>query len=112
MDQEKRQQVKETDLLLPSDLEDFEEETPVVKPIKETKSDDLFTIEDAIKQIEENEKNDNKTEEESSKEDDLSLTQEIKLDDLEKPIINVDKDSVVVNENVITDDEYYDDFFE
>ncbi len=29
----------------------------------------------------------------------------------QKPIINVDADSVVVNENVITDDEFFDDFF-
>ena len=29
----------------------------------------------------------------------------------EKPIINVDSDSVIVNENVVTDDEFFDDFF-
>ncbi|MBO5095450.1 MAG: type IV secretory system conjugative DNA transfer family protein [Bacilli bacterium] len=28
-----------------------------------------------------------------------------------KPIVNIDADSVVVNENVITDDEFFDDFF-
>ena len=28
-----------------------------------------------------------------------------------KPTVNVDSDSVVVNENVITDDEFFDDFF-
>ena len=28
-----------------------------------------------------------------------------------KPIINVDADSIIVNENVITDDEFFDDFF-
>ena len=30
---------------------------------------------------------------------------------IEKPKINVDVDSVIVNENVITDDEFFDDFF-
>ena len=30
---------------------------------------------------------------------------------LEKPKINVDADSIIVNENVITDDEFFDDFF-
>ena len=28
-----------------------------------------------------------------------------------KPKINVDADSIIVNENVITDDEFFDDFF-
>ena len=30
---------------------------------------------------------------------------------VEKPKINIDVDSVIVNENVITDDEFFDDFF-
>ena len=29
----------------------------------------------------------------------------------EKPKINVDADSIVMNDNVITDDEFFDDFF-
>ena len=28
-----------------------------------------------------------------------------------KPKINVDADSIIVNDNVITDDEFFDDFF-
>lgn len=32
--------------------------------------------------------------------------------DIDKPIINVDKDSIVVKENVISDDEFFDDFFD
>ena len=65
-----------------------------------------FSIEEAIRQIE-------KQEEPPKEEPDtLDLTQEIKIDDLDKPIINVDKDSVVVNNNVVTDDEFYDDFFD
>ena len=31
--------------------------------------------------------------------------------EVEKPKINIDVDSVIVNENVITDDEVFDDFF-
>ena len=34
-----------------------------------------------------------------------------KMEDIEKPKINVDADSIIVNENVITDDEFFDDFF-
>ena len=29
----------------------------------------------------------------------------------EKPKINVDRDSIVMNDNMITDDEFFDDFF-
>jgi len=36
---------------------------------------------------------------------------EEKVEVLEKPKINIDVDSVIVNENVITDDEFFDDFF-
>lgn len=33
------------------------------------------------------------------------------MEDINKPKINVDADSIIVNENVITDDEFFDDFF-
>ena len=33
------------------------------------------------------------------------------VNDVNKPKINVDADSIIVNENVITDDEFFDDFF-
>ena len=83
----------------------------IVKPIKEVKNREAVSIEEAIKQIEDKEKKEMKIP--SFENDELSLTQEINLNDLNnKPVINVDKDSIVVNENVITDDEYYDDFFE
>jgi len=36
-------------------------------------------------------------------------TEEVKV--VDKPKINIDVDSVIVNENVITDDEFFDDFF-
>ena len=78
-------------------------ETPMLKP----EIDNASSIEEALKQIESNEKIPS-----YDKEDELDLTQEIKLEDIRKPIINVDKDSVVVNENIVTDDEFYDDFFD
>ncbi len=39
--------------------------------------------------------------------------QSVNVDNKEqnKPIVNIDADSIVVNENVITDDEFFDDFF-
>ncbi|MBE6148442.1 MAG: DUF87 domain-containing protein [Firmicutes bacterium] len=79
--------------------------TPIVeKPMIESNKDDFSSIEEALKKIESNEL--------LEKEEELDLTQEIKLDDIRQPIINVDKDSVVINENIVTDDEYFDDFFD
>ena len=46
--------------------------------------------------------------EEQSKEE---LPKEIISEKQNKPVVNIDADSVVVNENVITDDEFFDDFF-
>ena len=106
---------KDPNILIPDDFDDeLEEERPIVKPIEKQLPPDNFTIEDALKQIEEKQKKEKTSKKEinETKDDDLSLTKEINLDDLDKPIINVDKDSVVINENVITDDEYYDDFFD
>ncbi len=54
---------------------------------------------------------------EEPKENIIPSTSEIEtLDDIQienknKPVVNIDADSVVVNENVITDDEFFDDFF-
>ena len=78
---------------------------PIVeKPMLDKKDMLNDNLENALKQIEENEKN--------IKDDDIDLTQEIKLDDIIKPIINVDKESKIVNENVVSDDEFFDDFFD
>ncbi|MBE6155306.1 MAG: DUF87 domain-containing protein [Firmicutes bacterium] len=92
---------------LPSFKEDDSKaiSTPIVETPMINIPDELPSIEAAIKQIESNEKV-------SDREDELDLTQEIKLEDIQKPIINVDKDSVVINENIVTDDEFYDDFFD
>jgi type IV secretion system protein VirD4 len=89
--------------------EDKMKEELLIRPVQETKVDknNILSIEDAIKEIENNEK-----EVEEQKNKDMDLTQEIKLDDIQKPVINVDNDSVVINENVVTDDEFYDDFFD
>lgn len=47
-----------------------------------------------------------------SQNQDLIATEEVKKsDDVSKPKINVDADSIIVNDNVITDDEFFDDFF-
>ena len=48
----------------------------------------------------------------SDAEDDSDKTEEINVEDINKQAINVDKDSKVVNENVVSDDEYFDDFFD
>ncbi len=69
------------------------------KPVREDKNDDLELASPV-------------NEEKDNKEDSLDLTQEIKMDDISKPKINVDKDSIIVNDNLVTDDEFYDDFFD
>ena len=53
-----------------------------------------------------------KTEEIKPKEEVIDSITDEPVTPASKPAINVDKDSVVVNENVITDDEFFDDFFE
>lgn len=89
-----------------------DDDIELIKPIKHnTPSLDEInaSIEAAIKKLEEEEAKNNKA---NDTEDELDLTQEIKMDDVNKPVISVDKDSVVVNENVVADDEYFDDFFD
>ena len=39
------------------------------------------------------------------------MSKEDITNEVEKPKVNIDVDSVIVNENVITDDEFFDDFF-
>ena len=81
----------------------------IVKPIIEKplpSKDDIESITTALEQIDANQIITD------DKEEELGMTQEIKLDDIQKPIINVDKDSVVLNQNIVTDDEFYDDFFD
>lgn len=99
---------KEVDLPIPKETIKEEIVKPIVeKPMIDESFDSIASIEEAIKKIDNNEKS-----LPIEKEDELDLTQEIKLEDIQKPIINVDKDSVVINENIVTDDEFYDDFFD
>ena len=70
---------------LPKPVNIFEEEP--VKP-------DAITVDESVK--EEKEK---------------SVVEPIKTNTESKPIVNIDADSIIVNENVITDDEFFDDFF-
>ena len=41
----------------------------------------------------------------------VSDVPEIIVEEDEKPKIHIDKDSIVMNDNTITDDEFFDDFF-
>ena len=41
----------------------------------------------------------------------ISVEPKQNKEEVSKPKINVDADSIIVNENVITDDEFFDDFF-
>ncbi len=82
-------------------------------------------IDERLKELDEEEKRQkekmkaetNKLIEDSSKEEEVKMIEpEIKKEETkekenDKPKVNVDVDSVIVNENVITDDEFFDDFF-
>lgn len=85
---------------------DNNEETEVeVTPIVEKEKPNLDEV---IKKLEEQ----TKDEEPDSLFDKTGLTEEIKLSDIDKTKLNVDKDSKVINETINTDDEYFDDFFD
>ena len=45
-----------------------------------------------------------------NKKEEIETPKEVEKDD-SKPVVNIDADSIIVNENVITDDEFFDDFF-
>ena len=79
------------------------DDKPIITPIEQ--KEEKPNIEEVIKKLdsaETSEKNDDPNE----------LTQEINLSDEPNTILNVDKDSVVVNDTTNDDDEYFDDFFE
>ncbi len=79
------------------------EDKPVIKPIidKEPSKD----IDEIIKKLEKTEVPDNNDEPDG-------FTQEINLKDEPNTILNVDKDSEVINNSVSDDDDYLDDFFD
>ena len=83
--------------------ETITEDKPIIKPImdKEPSKD----IDEIIKKLEKTEVPDNNDEPDG-------FTQEINLKDEPNTILNVDKDSEVINNSVSDDDDYLDDFFD
>lgn len=79
------------------------EDKPVIKPIVEKKPSE--DIEEIIKKLE-------KTEVPENNDEPDGFTQEINLKDEPNTMLNVDKDSEVINNSVSDDDDYLDDFFD
>lgn len=79
------------------------EDEPVIKPIVEKKpSEDIDEIINKLEKTEVPENNDESD----------GFTQEINLKDEPNTMLNVDKDSEVINNSVSDDDDYLDDFFD
>ena len=83
--------------------ENITEDKPVIKPIVEKKPSE--DIEEIIKKLE-------KTEVPENNDEPDGFTQEINLKDEPNTMLNVDKDSEVINNSVSDDDDYLDDFFD
>lgn len=83
--------------------ENIIEDKPVIKPIVEKKPSE--DIEEIIKKLE-------KTEVPENNDEPDGFTQEINLKDEPNTMLNVDKDSEVINNSVSDDDDYLDDFFD
>lgn len=83
--------------------ENIIEDKPVIKPIVEKKSSE--DIDEIIKKLE-------KTEVPENNDEPDGFTQEINLKDEPNTMLNVDKDSEVINNSVSDDDDYLDDFFD
>lgn len=83
--------------------ENITEDKPVIKPIVEKKSSE--DIDEIIKKLE-------KTEVPENNDEPDGFTQEINLKDEPNTMLNVDKDSEVINNSVSDDDDYLDDFFD
>lgn len=114
------------------DKKDFEEKESILKDEDKEDSDDnqVININDLklpevkeneyiemkdksiLEKIEEIDKNERKKQIKEEEVNPLDLTKEINIEDINKSKINVDKDSVVLGEKVVTDDEYFDDFFD
>ena len=85
--------------------------TKVEEPKMKTKIEDAPVIEEtpSVEEIPEVEE---KIETPAEEANDIEKETTIRAEDTDnKPKINVDADSIIVNENVITDDEFFDDFF-
>ena len=83
--------------------ENITEDKPVIKPIVEKESSE--DIDEIIKKLEKTEVSENNDEPDG-------FTQEINLKDEPNTMLNVDKDSEVINNSVSDDDDYLDDFFD
>lgn len=83
--------------------ENIIEDKPVIKPIVEKKPSE--DIDEIIKKLEKTEVSENNDEPDG-------FTQEINLKDEPNTMLNVDKDSEVINNSVSDDDDYLDDFFD
>ena len=83
--------------------ENIIEDKPVIKPIVEKKPSE--DIDEIIKKLE-------KTEVPENNDESDGFTQEINLKDEPNTMLNVDKDSEVINNSVSDDDDYLDDFFD
>ena len=83
--------------------ENITEDKPVIKPIVEKKPSE--DIDEIIKKLE-------KTEVPENNDEPDGFTQEINLKDEPNTMLNVDKDSEVINNSVSDDDDYLDNFFD
>lgn len=83
--------------------ENIIEDKPVIKPIVEKEPSE--DIDEIIKKLE-------KTEVPENNDEPDGFTQEINLKDEPNTMLNVDKDSEVINNSVSDDDDYLDDFFD
>lgn len=83
--------------------ENITEDKPVIKPIVEKKPSE--DIDEIIKKLE-------KTEVPENNDESDGFTQEINLKDEPNTMLNVDKDSEIINNSVSDDDDYLDDFFD
>ena len=92
---------KENELKMQS--ENITEDKPVIKPIVEKNPSE--DIDEIIKKLE-------KTEVPENNDEPDGFTQEINLKDEPNTMLNVDKDSEVINNSVSDDDDYLDDFFD
>ena len=92
---------KENELKMQS--ENITEDKPVIKPIVEKEPSE--DIDEIIKKLEKTEVSENNDEPDG-------FTQEINLKDEPNTMLNVDKDSEVINNSVSDDDDYLDDFFD
>lgn len=85
--------------------------TKVEEPKMETKIEDAPVIEETPN-VEVTPEIEEKVETPAEEANDIEKETTIRAEDTDnKPKINVDADSIIVNENVITDDEFFDDFF-